>query len=82
MLLPQWLQKRAAKGTAKLGKNPAKKSTDNKMKYFTIIMTVMILIMSFTIASAMAFYWLVGAIFSIAQTLITNAIGNKKKKTK
>lgn len=82
MLLPQWLQKRAAKGTAKLGKNPAKKSTDNKMKYFTIIMTVMILIMSFTIASAMAFYWLVGAIFQIVQTLITTKIAEKKKQQK
>ena len=82
MLLPQWIQKSKAKKIAKLGRNPAKKDQDNKMKWFTYIMLAMIIFMGFSLASAMGVYWLVGALFSIAQTLITNAIGNKKKKSK
>lgn len=80
MLLPQWIQKKKAKDVAKLGKNPAKKSQDNKMKWFTYIMMVMIIIMGFSLASGMGVYWLVGALFSIAQTLITQSITNKKSK--
>jgi len=82
MLLPQWMQKRRAKQVAALGKNPAKKSQDNKMKWFTYIMLAMIIFMGFSLASAMGVYWLIGAIFSVAQTLITQAITERKKKTK
>ena len=79
MLLPQWLQKRAAKSAARLGKNPAQKSQNNQMKWFMIIMAVMIIFMSFTIASAMGVYWLVGSLFQIGQTLVMNKITEKKK---
>ena len=82
MLLPQWLQKRRDKASAKLGKNPNKKSQDNKMKWFTYIMMIMIIIMGFSLASAMGVYWLVGAIFSIVQTLITQTITHKRAKEK
>ena len=82
MLLPQWLQKRRDKQSVKLGKNPNKKAQDNKMKWFTYIMMIMIIIMGFSLASAMGVYWLVGAIFSIIQTLITQAITHKKAKEK
>ena len=82
MLLPQWIQKRRAKNFAKLGKNPAKKAQDNKMKWFTYIMMAMIIFMGFSLASGMGVYWLVGALFSIAQTLITNAITTYKQNKK
>lgn len=84
MLLPQWMQKAKAKKVAKLGKNPAQKSQDNKMKWVTYIMLIMIIIMGFSLVSAMGVYWLVGALFSIAQTLITQKIiewkNNKKQR--
>lgn len=80
MLLPQWIQKRKAKNVAKLGRNPAQKSQNNKMKWFTYIMLIMIIIMGFSLASAMGVYWFVGALFSIAQTLIMEAINAKKAK--
>ncbi len=80
MLLPQWLQKSKMKKVQKLGKNPAQKESTNKMKWFTYIMMIMIIIMGFSLASAMVVYWLVGALISIAQTLITNAYMEKKKK--
>ena len=82
MLLPQWIQKAKAKKVAKLGKNPAQKSQGNKMKWFTYIMLAMIIFMGFTIVSAMGIYWFIGAIISVAQTLITQAIVSKKAKAK
>ena len=80
MLLPRILQKKKTKNIAKLGKNPAMKAQQNKTMMFTIIMMGMIIIMGFTLVSAMGVYWLVGSIFSLVQTLITFAIGNRKKK--
>jgi YidC/Oxa1 family membrane protein insertase len=82
MLLPQWLAKAKKKKIAKLGKNPAQKENDNKMKWFTYIMLIMIIIMGFSLVSALGVYWLVGALFSIAQTLITHAIMNRKPKNR
>lgn len=80
MLLPRILQKKNTKNVAKLGVNPAQKEQDSKTKMFTIVMMVMIIVMGFTLVSAMGVYWLVGALFSIAQTLITNAFNKKKQK--
>ena len=82
MRLPQWIQKSKAKNVAKLGNNPAKKSQDNKMKWFTYIMCAMIIFMGFSLASGMVIYWFVGALFSIAQTLIMNYANSKKSKKK
>lgn len=79
MLLPQWIQKKREKNFVKLGKNPAKASQNNKMKWFTYIMLAMIIIMGYSLASGMGVYWLVGACFSIAQTLITNKITTMRK---
>ncbi len=81
MLLPQWIQKRKAKTVAKLGKNPSAQSQTDRMKWFTYIMLAMIIFMGFSLASGMGVYWFVGAIFSVVQTLITQAITayNKKK---
>ena len=81
MLLPQWLQKKRLKNVQKLGRNPAQNDNSNKMKWFTYIMLVMIIIMGFSLASAMGVYWLIGALISIVQTVITNAVMNKKRKT-
>ena len=80
MLLPQWIQKRKAKNVAKLGKNPAQKSQNNKMKWFTYIMLALIIFMGFSLVSAMGIYWFVGALFSIAQTLIMELIAKRKRK--
>ena len=80
MLLPQWLQKAKKKKLVKLGRNPAQKENDNKMKWFTYIMLAMIIFMGFSLVSALGVYWLVGALFSIAQTLITHAIMNRDKR--
>ena len=80
MLLPQWIQKKKAKQVAKLGKNPAQQSQNNKMKWFTYVMLAMIIIMGFSLVSAMGIYWFIGAIFSIIQTVIMQLISDRRKK--
>ena len=80
MLLPQWLQKARAKKVARIGKNPAQQQQNNRMKWFTYIMLAMIIFMGFSLVSAMGVYWLVGALISTAQTLITQYITSKKQK--
>jgi len=82
MILPRIFQKKANKNVAKLGKNPAQKEQEDKTKWFTYIMMAMIIVMGFTLVSAMGVYWLVGALFSIAQTCITQSFNNKKKQKK
>lgn len=79
MLLPMYFQKKAAKKAAKLGKNPSQKSQDNKQKYMLIIFFVFIVYFSFMTPSAMAFYWLVGSIIQIIQTIISNKLMEKRK---
>ena len=79
MLLPQWYQKKKRKEVANLGKNPNVKSQDNKMKWFTYIMMAMIILMGFSLASAMGVYWLVGALFTIIQTIVTQKITEKRQ---
>ena len=79
MLLPQWLNKKKMKNVAKLGKNPAQNQNNNRMKWFTYIMLAMIIFMGFSLASAMGVYWLVGALISIVQTLITHIVNEKKQ---
>jgi len=80
MLLPRWLQKKKGKNIAKLGRNPSQANTDNKMKWFTYIMLAMIIFMGFSLASGMGVYWLFGAMFSIVQSLVTQAITDRKAK--
>ena len=82
MLLPQWLQKAKRKKIASLGKNPAQNEQQNRMKMFTYIMMAMIIFMGFMLPAAMGVYWFVGAIFSVCQTLIIEAINNSRNKKK
>ena len=82
MLLPQWLTKAEKKKIAKLGRNPSQKENENKTKWFTYIMLGMIIFMGFSLVSALGVYWLVGALFSVAQTLITHAVMRRKKMKK
>ena len=82
MLLPQWISAAEKKKIAKLGRNPSQKESDNKMKWFTYIMLGMIIFMGFSLVSALGVYWLVGALFSIAQTVIMHAVMKRKKQKK
>ena len=80
MLLPQWIQKRRQAKIAKLGKNPAQTQQNRTMKIVTYVMMIMIIVMGFSLASAMGVYWFIGAIISIIQTLVTQAIIARQSK--
>lgn len=79
MKLPQWISKAKSKKVAKLGKNPAQKSQNRTMNIVSYVMLIMIIIMGFTLPAAMGVYWLVGAIFSLAQTLVTQVLIKDRK---
>ena len=66
----------------KLGVNQAQNDSQKQMKMVSWVMTGMVIIMGFTLPSAMGVYWFAGAIFSIAQTLITQAIMKKSMNKK
>lgn len=82
MLIPQWMQKKRAKQTAKLGVNPSANQQNKTMKIFTTVMLVMVIIMGFSLASGLGVYWFVGALFGIAQTFIQQAITDRNQKKK
>ena len=82
MLLPQWIQKQKRKKVASLGKNPAQNDQQSKMKMFTYVMMAMIIFMGFMLPAAMGVYWFVGALFSLAQTLIIEKINSARSKKK
>ena len=82
MLLPQFMQKAKAKKVARLGRNPATNQQSKNMQIFTWVMLAIIIFMGFSLASGMGVYWLIGAVFSVAQTLITQVIVERKKKEK
>jgi len=78
MRLPTWFQKKQTKKVAKLGKNPAmtqQNKTANMMSWF---MLVMIIVMGVSLPAAMGFYWFVGALVSVLQTVITQLVIKKK----
>lgn len=78
MKLPTWMQKSKTKKVSKLGKNPAADKQTSQMKMMTNIMFVMILVMSWSLPAAMGVYWLIGALISMVQTLITQKVMAKK----
>lgn len=79
MKVPQWITKSKTKKVAKLGKNPAQSSQNKTMNIISYVMLVMIIVMGFTLPAGMGVYWLVGAIFSLAQTLIMQFVTREKK---
>lgn len=79
MKLPTWLQKKQAKNVAHLVKNPAADAQQKQMKMISNVMLIMIIVMGFSLPSAMGVYWFVGALISMAQTLITKKVMAKKQ---
>lgn len=84
MLLPQILQKvRAKKAQRNNNVLPVKQnSTQKGMKWMQYIMLIVIIVMGFTLPSAMAIYWIVGAVFSVCQTTVFHFIFGRNKNKK
>lgn len=82
MKVPQWIAKAKQKKVARLGVNPAQKQQNRTMNIVSYAMLIMIIIMGFTLPAAMGVYWFVGALFSLAQSLITQLVVGHKKHSK
>ena len=63
-----------------MGKNPAQTSQQKQMKWISIFMMGFTIVMGFFLPSAMAIYWLIGGLISMAQTGITQLVIAKSKK--
>ena len=79
MKIPQWINKAKLKKVAKLGKNPAQTQQNRTATIVSYVMLIMIIVMGFTLPAAMGVYWLVGALISLAQSLIIQLIFSRKK---
>ena len=78
MKVPQWIAKARTKKVARLGKNPAQTQQNRTANIVSYAMIIMIIIMGFTLPAAMGVYWLVGALISLAQSLIIQFIFAKR----
>lgn len=83
ILVPQMLTKRRnAKYSIKTSKNPNQTKQANTMKYMTWIMYAITVFMGFTLPSAMAVYWIIGAIVGLGQSLLVHYISGRQMKKK
>lgn len=82
MRLPTWINKKRTKGQTKLSANPAQDQNNKTMKYVSWGMLIFTIVMGFFLPTAMAIYWGIGALMSIAQTAITQGIMYKKMSKK
>lgn len=74
MLLPQWLNKKRVASVKKTVSSAATDQNQSQMKMMSWVMTGFIIIMGFTLPSAMGVYWFAGAIFQIIQTVVTQVV--------
>lgn len=73
--LPTWFQNwKGKKYSTVTVKNEAVEKQSQSMKMMSTVMLVVIIFMGFTLPAAMGIYWFIGAIISIAQTLIMEAV--------
>lgn len=82
MMIPQMLQKKRTKKVARLTRNPAMEKQQKTTRWMMIGMSIFTIFMGFFLVSAMAFYWFVGSLMQIAQTLIMHVILLKTQKKK
>lgn len=80
MLLPNLLTKKRNKNITKLNKSSTQDQTQKQMKIMQYVMTGFIIIMGFTLPAAMGVYWLIGALFSMFQSLLMHFIVLKRFK--
>ena len=79
MKIPQWIAKARTKNVARLGKNPAQTQQSRTANIISYAMIIMIIVMGFTLPAAMGVYWFVGALISLAQSLIIQFFFTGKK---
>jgi membrane protein insertase Oxa1/YidC/SpoIIIJ len=81
MKLPMWFQKQSQKKVAHTVKSNAAQSSQSQANMVSNVMFIMIIVMGFSLPSAMGIYWFIGALISLAQTLLTRRLlGGMNKK--
>ncbi len=78
MKLPQWITKAKTKNQARLTANPTADKNAKTMKYVSYGMLIFTIFLGFALPAAMGVYWAIGALLSMAQTAIVQAIISKK----
>jgi len=79
MKLPMWFQKQAQKKVTHTVKSNAAKASASQANMISNVMFVMIIVMGFSLPSAMGIYWFIGALISLAQTLVTRRLIGAKQ---
>jgi YidC/Oxa1 family membrane protein insertase len=79
MKLPMLLQKKAASSVGSTVKSNAAQASQSQANMISNVMFIMIIVMGFSLPSAMGVYWFAGALISLAQTLITRKLMVVKK---
>lgn len=82
MKLPQWINKAKTKDQPKLTANPSADKNQKTMKWMSYIMLGVTIVFGFALPSAMGVYWAIGALLSMAQTGIVQAIIAKQSQKK
>lgn len=80
MMLPQWMNKKKLAKQTKTSANPAADKTTKTMKWVSYGMLIFTIIMGFSLPAAMGVYWGISALISMLQTIITQAIMDRKMK--
>jgi YidC/Oxa1 family membrane protein insertase len=80
MMLPQWMNKKKLAKQTKTSVNPAADKTTKTMKWVSYGMLIFTIIMGFSLPAAMGVYWGISALISMLQTIITQAIMDRKMK--
>lgn len=78
MKLPQWISKKKIKDQPKLSANPAADKNQKTMKWVSYGMLIFTIVLGFALPAAMGVYWAIGALLSMVQTIIVQAILSKK----
>jgi YidC/Oxa1 family membrane protein insertase len=79
MKLPMWFQKQAQKKVAHTVKSNAAQQSQSQANMISNVMFIMIIVMGFSLPSAMGIYWFIGALISLAQTLLTRKLISGRK---
>jgi YidC/Oxa1 family membrane protein insertase len=79
MKLPMLLQKKSNAAVGSTVKSNAAQASQSQATMISNVMFVMIIVMGFSLPSAMGVYWFIGALISLAQTLITRRLMVVKK---
>jgi YidC/Oxa1 family membrane protein insertase len=79
MKLPMWFQKKAQKNVVHTVKSNAAQASASQANMISNVMFVMIIVMGFSLPSAMGIYWFIGALISLAQTLVTRKLIGAKQ---